>query len=815
MLKNYLRIALRNLTRNRFSSAINIGGLAIGMSVATLIGLWIYDEVSFNTFSVHHKRIAAVLQNQNLSGGIETWWGEAMQLGPALRKEFPNQFKYVVTGAGTDELLSYGDKKIKRSGAFYDPPVIDMFSITMLKGDHLALQDPSAIILSASLARDLFGDTDPMGKTVKLNNSNKDVLKVAGIYADLPLNSDWSDVFYLSSFQALVNMNGWTTTNKLEWGNSWFRTYVMLNARVDMAAASKAIKDVKFRYSPPDQRFSPVLFLHPLDRWHLYSDFENGVATGGRLQILGLFLLFGIFALLLACINFMNLSTARSEKRAREVGIRKAIGSLRGQLIAQFFSESVLIALFSFALALAIAQLLLPFFNQVSGKTLSIPWGHPIFWLIGISFTVATGLIAGSYPALYLSSFQPIKVLKGTFKVGRLAALPRKALVVVQFTVSVILIVGTIAVFRQIQYVKDRPVGYTREGLLVANAQSSNIAQHFKAISDELIQTGLVSAVSGSQQDLTNSWSNNMGYKWEGKDPNLQESFFTNTVTPDFGRSVGWQIVQGRDFSAELDTDTGSSASDGAASPRSASRVNFAGSFIINEAAVKYMNLRNPIGKIVRWGDNGVYTIIGVAKDMISQSAYSNANPMIFNLTNDRINKVNIRLAPSAGIQQAIAAIQAIFKKYDPENAFEYQFADEEFAKKFGDEERIGKLAGFFTLLAIFISCLGLLGLSAFVAEQRTREIGVRKVLGATVFNLWNLLSREFVLLVSISLLIGGPIAYWVMHNWLQNYAVHATLSWWIFALAAAGAIALTLFTVSFQAIKAALANPVKSLRTE
>jgi putative ABC transport system permease protein len=795
MFKNYLRVAFRSLLRNRFSAAINIGGLAVGMAVATLIGLWIYDEVSFNTFSVNHKRIAAVLQNQNLSGGIETWWGEAMQLGPALRKEFPNQFKYVITGAGTDELLSYGDKKIKRSGAFYDPAVIDMFSMTMLKGDHLALQDPSAIVLSASMARDLFGDTDPMGKTVKLNNSNKDVLKVAGIYADLPLNSDWSDVFFLTSFQALVNMNGWTTTNKLEWGNSWFRTYVMLNDKADMAAASKAIKDVKFRYSPSDQRFNPVLFLHPLDRWHLYSDFENGVATGGRIQYVRLFSLIGIFVLLLACINFMNLSTARSQKRAREVGIRKAIGSLRGQLIGQFFSESVLIALFSFVLALAMAQLLLPFFNQVSGKTLSIPWGQPLFWLTGIGFTVATGLIAGSYPALYLSSFQPIKVLKGSFRVGRLAALPRKALVVVQFTVSVILIVGTIAVFRQIQYVRDRPVGYTREGLLVANAQSSNIAQHFKAITDELKQTGLVSAVSGSQQDLTNSWSNNMGYKWEGKDPNLQESFFTNTVTPEFGNSVGWQIVQGRDFSSQLATDTDA--------------------FIINEAAVKYMNLRNPIGKIVRWGDNGVYTIIGVAKDMISQSAYSNANPMIFNLTKDRINKVNIRLAPSAGVHQAIAAIQAIFKKYDPENSFEYQFADEEFAKKFGDEERIGKLAGFFTLLAIFISCLGLLGLSAFVAEQRTREIGVRKVLGATVFNLWNLLSREFVLLVSISLLIGGPIAYWVMHNWLQNYAVHAALSWWIFALAAAGAIALTLFTVSFQAIRAALANPVKSLRTE
>jgi putative ABC transport system permease protein len=496
----------------------------------------------------------------------------------------------------------------------------------------------------------------------------------------------------------------------------------------------------------------------------------------------------------------MNLSTARSEKRAREVGIRKAIGSLRGQLIGQFCSESVLIALCSFVLALLVAQLLLTFFNGVSGKTMVIPWLHPMFWVAGLGFTLFTGLVAGSYPALYLSSFKPIKVLKGTFKVGRLAALPRKALVVVQFTVSVILIVGTIAVFRQIQYVKDRPVGYSRAGLLMASVRSPNISDHFKTLSDDLKQTGLVSEVCGSQEDVTNSWNNNMGFKWEGKDPNLQESFFTNGVTPNFGKTVGWQIVEGRDFSPELATDTMS--------------------FIVNEAAVKYMGIRHPIGKIVRWGDGWPdaqnYTIVGVAKDMISQSVYGNSNPMIFFLARGhRMNAVDIRLTPSAGVSKAIAAIKAIFNKYDPENAFEYRFADDEFAKKFGDEERMGQLAGFFTLLAIFISCLGLMGLSAFVAEQRTREIGVRKVLGASVLHLWNLLSREFVWLVGLSLVIGGPIAFWMMHGWLQNYQYHRSLSWGIFALTAVGAIGITLATVSFQAIRAAVANPVKSLRTE
>ena len=794
MLKNYFRIALRYLLRNRFSSAINIGGLAIGMSVAILIGLWIYDEVSFDKSFPDHARIAAVLQNQNLSGGTETWWGEARQLAPALIKDYGSHFKYVVTSTGNEEHpLTYGGKKVKSTGRYMEAPVLDMLNLHMLEGSRKALDDPNSLALSASLAQSIFGKEDPLGKTVQLNNNLP--LTVTGVYADLPPNSSFSDVKYIIPFQFLLTQ-GWGWTTNVGWGNSWFQTYVQLNPNENMTAVSKLIKDVKYQYSEGDRRFKPELFLHPLDRWHLYSDFKQGISTGGRIQYVRLFAIIGIFVLFLACINFMNLSTARSEKRAKEVGIRKAIGSLRGQLIGQFFSESILIALLSFIGAIAVAQVLLPFFNEVAGKKMTIPWGHPQFWLAGLAFVIVTGLLAGSYPALYLSSFQPVKVLKGSFKVGKLAAIPRKALVVVQFTVSIILIIGTLGVYHQIQYVKDRPIGYSQAGLITVPMQSDNIKNHFDALRIQLQQTGLIEDLASSESTVANTWTTNMGFKWRGKDPSIQEEFTTNGVTHEFGKVIGWQIREGRDFSRELATDSFS--------------------FVINETAARYMGFIHPVGESMTWGDNGHYTIIGVVKDMISQSPYEPVRPMLFFL--DRIHRsrqLTIRIKARANMPAALAAIGAAYKKLDPDNAFEYKFVDQDYARKFGEEERIGRLAGFFTGLAIFISCLGLLGLSSFVAEQRTKEIGVRKVLGASVLQLWNLLSREFLGLVGLSFLIGGPLAYWIMSGWLNNYHYHANLSWWIFTMAAFGAIGVTLVTVSFHTVKAALANPVESLRAE
>ena len=795
MLKNYFRIAFRNLARNKFSSAINIGGLAIGMCVAMLIGLWIYDELTFDSVHRNRDRIAAVLQHQKLSGGIETWWGEAMQLAPALRKDYGADFKYVVTEAGSRKhLLSYGDKKFKFNGDYMEPQAIDMLSLNMLKGNHTALQDPSSVILSESAARSIFNGQDPMGKTLRFDNHY--LAKVTGVYADLPANSYFANTNFISPFQLLITTN---KLDKLGWGNSWFQVYVQLNDHVDMARASEAIKNVKANNSPGDRRFNPELFLHPMNRWHLYSDFKDGVNTGGRIRYVRLYAIIGIFVLILACINFMNLSTARSEKRAKEIGIRKAIGSLRGQLVRQFFSESLVVAFIAFLLAIGMVQLLLPFFNEVANKKMTIPLSQPLFWLGGLCFTLLTGLLAGSYPALYLSSFQAVKVLKGTFRVGKLAAIPRKTLVVVQFTVSVILIIGTIAVLRQIQYVKDRPVGYDRSGLIIMPTQSFEASKHLDALRNDLKQTGLVEDIAGSENSIVNTWISNMGIQWAGKDPSMQEKFTTNGITTEFGKVTGWQITEGRDFARDYATDTNH--------------------IIVNETAVKYMGLHHPVGEVLKWGDNGRFTIIGVVKDMISQTPYDPVKPMFFYLSSalsfSRIGVISIRVKPGTSMLRCLAAIETIFKKYDPEDPFEYSFADQDYAKKFGEEERIGRLAGFFTLLAIVISCLGLLGLSAFLAEQRTREIGIRKILGGSMLHICSLLSGEFIRLVSISLLIGGPIAWWIMHNWLQNYQYHAGLSWWIFALTALGALALTLFTVSFQAIKAALANPVKSLRTE
>src|SRR5258708_27554575 len=590
MLKNYFRIAFRNLARNKFSSSINIGGLAIGMSVAMLIGLWIYDELSFDRVHRNHDRIAAVLQNQKLSGGIETWWGQAMQLAPALRKDYGANFKYVVTAAGNSKhLLTYGDKKFKYNGDYMEPQVIDMLSLKMLKGNNTSLQDPSSVILSESAARSIFDGQDPIGKTLRFDNNY--LVKVTGVYADLPVNSYFANTDFISPFQLMITVQ---KLGDLEWGNSWFQVYVQLNGNVDMARASKAIKNVKGENSPGDRRFIPELFLHPMNRWHLYSDFKDGVSTGGRIRYVRLYAIIGVFVLILACINFMNLSTARSEKRAKEVGIRKAIGSMRGQLIWQFFSESLVVAFIAFLLAIGIVQLLLPFFHEVANKKMNIPLSQPLFWLAGLCFTFLTGLLAGSYPALYLSSFRPVKVLKGTFRVGKLAAIPRKALVVVQFTVSVILIIGTIAVLRQIQYVKDRPVGYDRAGLISVPRQSFDASTHLDALRTDLKQTGLVENIAGSESSIVNTWITNMGFQWKGKDPSMQEQFTTNGITPEFGKVTGWQIAEGRDFARDFATDSNN--------------------ILINETAVKYMGLRRPLGEVLRWGLNGKYTIIGVVK---------------------------------------------------------------------------------------------------------------------------------------------------------------------------------------------------------
>jgi putative ABC transport system permease protein len=539
--------------------------------------------------------------------------------------------------------------------------------------------------------------------------------------------------------------------------------------------------------------FKSSVFLHPMNKWHLYSEFKDGINTGGDIQFVWMFGIIGMFVLLLACINFMNLSTARSEKRAKEVGIRKTLGSFRSQLIGQFFSESLMVSFFAFLFSLVLLLLALPFFNQVADKTIAVLWSSPLFWILGISFSLITGLIAGSYPAFYLSSFQPVKVLKGTFKAGRFAALPRKVLVVLQFTVSVTLIIGTIIVFRQVQYTKNRPIGYDRTGLVEVDMKTDDIHKNFIAVRNDLIKSGVIVEMAESGSPLTDVYNNNSGLTWRDKDPNLQDDFATIAISPEFGKTAGWKLTEGRDLSRSYVIDSSS--------------------MIVNEAAAKFMKFKHPVGESIKWGKD--FKIVGVVKDMVMTSPYEPVKPSIFYLLNNNGGIMNIRLNPKMSAHEALGKIETTFKQYDPGSPFDYKFTDEQYANKFANEVRIGKLAGVFTLLAIFISCMGLFGMASFTAEQRVKEIGVRKVLGASVFNLWQLLSKDFVLLVLISLFFAIPIAYYFMHGWLQNYKYRSDLAWWVFAATGAGAVIITLLTVSYQSIKAALMNPVKSLRSE
>ncbi|HVV56056.1 MAG TPA: ABC transporter permease [Mucilaginibacter sp.] len=801
MIKNYLKIAWRNLVKNRASSIINIGGLAVGMAVAMLIGLWMYSELSFDKSFPNHNRIAMVMQNQWINNETDTWNSQAYPLGPMLRSEYGADFKHVIMASWTDNhILSYGDKNLKESGNYMEPGITDMLSLKMIEGSRNGLKDPSSILLSQSTARAIFGDADPMDKIIRIDHDNNLIVKVTGVYKDLPQNSSFGDLTFISPWQLLVKDQHYDTRFNNPWGASWFQTLVQIADNADMNKVSDQIKDLKMndlvRTNNSDARFKPILFLHPMNNWHLYGDFKNGVNIGGRIQYVWLFGIIGVFVLLLACINFMNLSTARSEKRAKEVGIRKSIGSMRSQLIAQFYAESMLIAGLSFLLSLLLTQISLPFFNELADKHMQMPWSSPFFWLAGIVFTVFTGLIAGSYPALYLSSFNPVKVLKGTFRVGRLAAIPRKILVVLQFSVSIVLIIGTIVVFNQIQYAKDRPIGYNQNGLITVPIQNDVIGKQVEVVKNELLASGAVASLSRSYSKISDWYPSNGGFKWEGKDPGLQENFKALAVTPEFGKTVGWQIKEGRDFDA--------------------SRLSDSSAIIINEACVKYLGFKHPIGKTITWIGNGTYTIIGVVKDIVNESAYEPIE-QTFYFMNARwgLNNFDIRINPNVSTHEALEKIGAIFKKYDPSTPFEYSFVDEDYAKKFDNEERIGKLASVFASLAIFISCLGLFGMASFTAEQRVKEIGIRKVLGATVFNLWRLLSTDFILLVGIALIIATPVAWYFMHRWLMNYQYRESISWWTFAVTAVGAIAVTLITVSYQSIKAALANPVKSLRSE
>jgi len=799
MFKNYFKTAWRSLVKNKVSAFINIGGLAVGMAVAILIGLWIYDELSFNTWHTNYDRIAQVKTNADYSRTVYTVESQPMPLADELRSSYGNDFKYIIKSTQTEQhVLSAADKKFTEAGNYMQPEAPDMLTLKMLKGSRTGLNELNAILLSGSLAKKLFADEDPLDKIVKIDN--KFPVKVTGVYQDLPDNTEFTNVNFIAPFDLYLSSYDWARNKQNDWNNLSIRVYAQLNPNADFDKVSASIKNVLLHRASGDQaKRKPALFLQPMSRWHLYSRFQNGVnVTSDQLQFIWFYGIIGVFVLLLACINFMNLSTARSEKRAKEVGIRKAIGSVRSQLISQFFSESIMVACFACVLAIALIQFSLPWFNNVAGKKISILWTNPFFWMAGIVFSLFTGLLAGSYPALYLSSFNPVKVLKGTFRTGRLAAIPRKALVIVQFTVSIMLVIGTITVYRQIQFAKNRPVGYSAESLVQVPVNSPEFEGKYDVFRSEVKNTGAVIEVAESASPVTSIWSTNKGFTWQNTENAKETEFATIAVTPEYGKTIGWQFIDGKDFSREFATDSTG--------------------FVINEAAAKLMGFQNPVGETIQWDQikDKNFKVLGVVKDMVMESPFKPITPAIFFIYHrDGMNSMFIKLSPHVSASNALAKIEAVFKKEFPATPFEYSFVNEEFSKKFASEERVAKLAGLFAGLAILISCLGLFGLASFVAEQRTKEIGIRKVLGASVANLWQLLSKDFVMLVIISCLIAAPIAYYFMTKWLQKYTYRTEISWWIFAAAGFGALTITLLTVSYQAIKAAMANPVKSLRTE
>ncbi|MBS1488084.1 MAG: ABC transporter permease [Bacteroidetes bacterium] len=795
MLKNYLLVAFRTLLKNKGFSFINIIGLSIGMAVALLISLWMWDELTYDRYHENYDRIAQVWQH-NLYNGVRTSQvSNPYLMGEEIRNLFGSDFKYVLQASwNLPHILTHGDKMFNKSGYYFEPEVTDMLTLHMLKGTREGLKDPHSILLSESVAKAFFGDADPLGQLMRIDNQAD--VKVTGVYEDLPHNTFFRGMGYLLPWELYLISNPWIKKMDDPWGSNFTQTFVQLAEGADLEKVSAKIINVKLNKLKDEEnrKYKPEVFLHPMSKWHLYAEFKNGKNVGGRIEFVYLFGTIGVFVLLLACINFMNLSTARSEKRAKEVGIRKSVGSLRWQLVGQFFSESILVSLFSLTIAVLLVQLTLPFFNTVADKKLSMPWGSISFWGIGILFSVFTGLVAGSYPSFYLSSFQPVKVLKGTFRTGRLASLPRQVLVVIQFAVSVTLIIGTIVVFRQIEYAKNRPVGYDRSSLIQISMSTNDIHQKFETVRNELKTAGAVEEMAESGSPPTQVWNSNGGFTWKGKDPSLAIDFPNNGVTYEYGKTVGWQFKAGRDFSRDHATDSLA--------------------FVMNESMEKFLGLENPIGEVLTW-DKRPFTIIGIIKDMVVESPYEPVRPSLFHISKDEGNVVLIKLNKTTDAHQAIRTVENVFKKYSPSAPFEYTFVDEDYARKFGDEERVGKLASFFASLSVLISCLGIFGLASFVAEQRTKEIGVRKVMGASVFALWQMLSRDFVVLVFLSFIISMPLSYYFMNNWLSQYEYHTNLVWWIFIASGLGALIITLSTVSYQSIKAALINPVKSLRSE
>ncbi|MGH2646346.1 MAG: ABC transporter permease [Ginsengibacter sp.] len=786
MVRNFFKVAFRNLFRNKAFSILNIAGLTIGMASAILILLWVQNETSYDRFHKNGDRLYEVYSNDVIDNSVRSLTATPEIMAPVLTKDVPEIESSSRFSNMQFNVLNADDKSLTPKGAVVDAPFLRMFSFPLKQGDvKTALDEPNSIVLTEQLAKKIFGNADAMGKVIRLLNSG--TFKVTGILKDLPNNTLFNFEFLLS--YEYNNSKGYVDS---DWTDISIATFVMLKPNTAFDAANNKIKSVVVQHS--GGRAKTTEFLYPVSKLRLYSDFENGVAVGGRIERVRIFLVIAIFILVIACINFMNLSTARSEKRAKEVGVRKVIGARKKSLVFQFIAESILLSFIAGVFALIIVQLCLPAFNQLVEKQLFISYRNIYFWIISLSFILFTGILAGSYPAFFLAAFKPVSVLKGTFKNAGSLITPRKVLVVLQFTFAIALIICTIVVEQQVKYAQSRETGYDRKNLAYVFLQG-DIDKNYALIKNELLNSGAATSITMAQAPLTQNWSSGISMNWQGKDPNSVIQI--NRYTEDGGlvKTAGMQLVNGRDI------DIKTYPSDSTAC-------------LISESAVKAMGFKNPIGQLI-YDDPINWRVVGVIKDFILESPYEPVKPFMVKGPKYGGSVLLIKLNDANNNAQNLSKAGKIFKKYNPAYPFEYYFIDQEYAKKFSDEQLTGTLASLFSMLTIFISCLGLFGLATYMAENRIKEIGVRKVLGASVANIATLLSKDFVQLVIIAILIASPVSWFAMHKWLEGYDYRINISWWIFLATGLAAIFIALLTVSFQAIKAAMANPVKSLRTE
>ncbi|CAM3459676.1 ABC transporter permease [Aequorivita lipolytica] len=784
MIRNYFKIALRNLSKNKGFSFINIFGLAVGITCASMIFLWVEDEIRFDDYFANKDSLYKVKTFLPNDSGTKTYDATPGLLAASMQTDIPGVVNTARSSVSNQELFSVNEKNFYVKGNFVDPSFLDMFQLNFLEGSaSSAFNQLNSVVLTQKLAYKIFGSTkNIIGKTIQVDTDRQYV--VQGIIEDLPDNTSF-DFEWVAPFKLYENDNEWLKY----WASLGVNTFVQIKANTDVSVINKKLYDY---ISTKQDGAIAKIELYPMTRWRLYDTFENGKEIPGRIKYVKLFSLIAWIILIIACINFMNLSTARSQKRAGEVGVRKVLGAGKSGLIFQFIGESLITALLSALLAVGLLFLLLPFFNLLIEKELSVNIFDPLHLGILLGITLLCGLISGIFPAFYLSSFKPVKVLKGLKIKEGSAVWVRKGLVVAQFSISVILIISTILIYQQIQHVKDRNLGFDKQHLVYIDV-NENIQKNVEPIKNSLLQSGFVENVSLSTNTPLFKGSTTSNFNWQGKDPEKQVLITFEGVSPDYIKSMGIKLKEGRDFYPNIETDSSS--------------------ILINKSFAKLTGLNDVVGSTIQFQDQPL-TVIGVVDDFVYNNLYEKSTPLMF-YASEYGNYLNIRFKRNADLSKALPALKNIMEENNPSYPFEYKFVDEQFEKSFKTETLIGELAGIFAAIAILISCLGLFGLAAYTAEQRKKEIGVRKVLGASVRNLVGLLSKDFLKLVVISCIISFPLAWWIMKDWLQDYEYRIDIGWWVFAVAGILAVLIALITVSFQAIKAAIANPVKSLRTE